>query len=247
MINQVFGRLTVVEQRGVDRKRSRLWFCTCTCGGNAIVDTSTLRSGKTKSCGCLAREYKMRLSEESATQSQDLFWSRVDMSGGPHACWPWLGSTDDNGYGTIHFASSSATRAHIFALNSAEPLPFVGAQTLHHCDNPPCCNPLHLYWGTHDNNASDRESRGRSGKTKRRGSANCNFIDLTGRRFGRLTVVAFEGSELAGGRSRGTTWRCRCDCGTECVKRSVNLSSGDTRSCGCLSRQRVDAAPTDTR
>jgi hypothetical protein len=57
-----------------------------------------------------------------------------------------------------------------------------------------------------------------------------NAVDLTGLRFGRLTVL-----ELAGKDARHTTlWKCRCDCGTEIVCRSTNLRSGCTSSCGCL-------------
>jgi excisionase family DNA binding protein len=37
---------------------------------------------------------------------------------------------------------------------------------LHHCDNPECVNPLHLYWGTHQDNANDRERRKRSNPPK---------------------------------------------------------------------------------
>ena len=53
-------------------------------------------------------------------------------------------------------------------------------------------------------------------------------IDLTGQRYGRLTVVA--PAENVGGR---TAWLCRCDCGKETIVKSHHLRSGHTRSCGC--------------
>lgn len=53
--------------------------------------------------------------------------------------------------------------------------------------------------------------------------------DLTGKRFGRLVVL--ERAESVNGR---TMWKCKCDCGVECVKESYSLKIGDTRSCGCL-------------
>jgi hypothetical protein len=37
-----------------------------------------------------------------------------------------------------------------------------GMCACHHCDNPPCCNPLHLFWGTDQDNAADRGSKGRA-------------------------------------------------------------------------------------
>lgn len=52
--------------------------------------------------------------------------------------------------------------------------------------------------------------------------------DLTGQTFGLLTVV--ERVENLGDR---VAWRCRCSCGTETTVRANNLTSGNTRSCGC--------------
>ncbi len=56
-----------------------------------------------------------------------------------------------------------------------------------------------------------------------------NFVDLTGKRFGRLTVISR--AENKGGK---TNWHCRCDCGNEKDVLAINLSRGFTQSCGCL-------------
>lgn len=53
---QRFGRLTVIEIAGYDEKRSFLWLCHCDCGNKTIVRSGSLRSGDTKSCGCLQKE-----------------------------------------------------------------------------------------------------------------------------------------------------------------------------------------------
>ena len=60
------------------------------------------------------------------------------------------------------------------------------------------------------------------------------FQDLTGRRFGRLTVI-----ERAPNIRRpcGITvvrWKCQCDCGNICYVQHVYLTGGDTKSCGCI-------------
>ena len=57
------------------------------------------------------------------------------------------------------------------------------------------------------------------------------FINLTGRRFGRLLV------EDRVERPGRTKWRCQCDCGAVCEVESANLRNGNTRSCGCLRRE----------
>ncbi|HEX3058063.1 MAG TPA: hypothetical protein VHP62_01805 [Usitatibacter sp.] len=55
-------------------------------------------------------------------------------------------------------------------------------------------------------------------------------MDLTGHRYGRLTVVSYEGMTP----SRNKLWRCRCDCGGESIAQLGNLRNGTTQSCGCL-------------
>lgn len=56
------------------------------------------------------------------------------------------------------------------------------------------------------------------------------FIDLTGRRFGRLLVLEKAGRND----SLQILWRCRCDCGKETITRGLTLRNGETKSCGCL-------------
>lgn len=58
-------------------------------------------------------------------------------------------------------------------------------------------------------------------------------IDLTGKRYFRLTVI-----ENAGKRKNGEAmWLCKCDCGNEIVTRGSLLRGGRTRSCGCLKNE----------
>lgn len=58
-------------------------------------------------------------------------------------------------------------------------------------------------------------------------------IDLTGQRFGRLTVV-----EQAGrAKNRCIVWRCNCDCGETVIVTGDDLRRGHTKSCGCLYRE----------
>lgn len=56
-----------------------------------------------------------------------------------------------------------------------------------------------------------------------------NFIDLTGQRFGRLTVV-----KRVKDKRQGTFWLCQCDCGGTKIAETRNLRRGLTQSCGCL-------------
>ena len=64
--------------------------------------------------------------------------------------------------------------------------------------------------------------------------SNCydNIEDLTGLRFGRLTVIDFDRFD----ERRASWWLCECDCGNEISVRRNSLVSGQTKSCGCYSR-----------
>lgn len=58
--------------------------------------------------------------------------------------------------------------------------------------------------------------------------------DLTGQKFGRLTVLYENGRKHA-----EIVWHCKCDCGNECDVLSSNLRNGKTQSCGCLQKERT--------
>ena len=56
-------------------------------------------------------------------------------------------------------------------------------------------------------------------------------IDLTGQRFGRLTVISL--NKEVSKQKKATYWNCRCECGNEIIVRGDNLRNGRTTSCGC--------------
>lgn len=58
------------------------------------------------------------------------------------------------------------------------------------------------------------------------------FVDLTGKRFGRLTVVG-----RAPNGKTGVSWYCKCDCGNECVTSSHVLRTNRLHSCGCYTKE----------
>lgn len=59
------------------------------------------------------------------------------------------------------------------------------------------------------------------------------MIDLTGQRFGKLTVLNMVGKDKSG----NITWKCRCDCDNEVIVSSIYLRNGDTKSCGCFRKE----------
>lgn len=67
------------------------------------------------------------------------------------------------------------------------------------------------------------------------------LIDLTGQRFGRLTVLEYAGPYNAADGLCSAVWHCRCDCGEEVDVVGRNLRQGLTRSCGCLRSEKARA------
>lgn len=105
----------------------------------------------------------------------EYFWSNVDWSGGPMACWHYR-NTSPTEYGRILTLMDDGRRrrwkAHRVAYELViGPIPD-GMEVLHHCDNPPCCNPIHLAAGTHLENMIDCGKKGR--RASFAGSANGN-------------------------------------------------------------------------
>ncbi len=90
------------------------------------------------------------------------FWAKVEM-GGVEDCWPCLHAMKDGRYG-VFTADGRSYAAHRVAWELTNgPIPD-GMHVLHLCDNRPCCNPRHLFLGTHQDNMRDRNEKGRQAR-----------------------------------------------------------------------------------
>lgn len=96
------------------------------------------------------------------------FWAKVDKNGpipihGRELgrCWIWTGCRlQQKPYGRFRWDGSPtlAHRVSFFLAHGRWPEP----HACHHCDNPSCVNPAHLFEGTHQDNVNDRENKGRN-------------------------------------------------------------------------------------
>jgi hypothetical protein len=79
-------------------------------------------------------------------------------------CWPWKGRILKNGYGVIHQGGRNGgpvVYAHRLAAQFAGLGDISGKMVCHHCDNPPCVNPKHLFVGDAAANVRDMFAKGR--------------------------------------------------------------------------------------
>lgn len=88
----------------------------------------------------------------------DRFFSKVDTSGD---CWNWIGNRNPQGYGRINI-SKKLLLAHRVSYEYAFGAIAEGLMICHHCDNPSCVRPEHLFAGTLADNMRDMVEKGRS-------------------------------------------------------------------------------------
>ena len=106
---------------------------------------------------------------------EEYFWARVKKTDG---CWLWTGRRDSNGYGIVQLGAreprTTASRVSLI-IHRGHP----GSNkifALHKCDNPPCVNPEHLFWGAHADNMKDCANKGRAfaeGKSWKKNLTHC--------------------------------------------------------------------------
>lgn len=93
------------------------------------------------------------------------FWDKVDISGD---CWEWKATTITGGYG--HFGlNGELVLAHRFSYSLVYGEIPEGMCICHHCDNPGCVRPSHLFMGTRSDNARDMVAKGRDRQPDSRG------------------------------------------------------------------------------
>lgn len=91
---------------------------------------------------------------------EDRFWAKVEKGEG---CWEWQGARHPHGYGQVRIAGICVF-AHRYSWQLANgPIPG-GLNVCHHCDNPKCVRPDHLFLGTQRDNLQDMAGKGRASR-----------------------------------------------------------------------------------
>ncbi len=93
---------------------------------------------------------------ETWKEKMDLYVTK----GGPDECWEWRGVRNQAGYGVAYCAGLKIPAHRVAYMLAKGEIP-EGLIIMHKCDNPPCCNPAHVFLGTSRENNEDTINKGR--------------------------------------------------------------------------------------
>jgi hypothetical protein len=151
------------------------------CGEPYLARVSHIKKGRTKFCSfSCAGKSNAAIRTQNLPHPDILFAAKVLTRENPDDCWLWTGSLDLKGYGTVRRRGKTA-RAHRVAYQLwVGDIPN-GLHVLHRCDLRSCCNPQHLWLGTHADNMRDMATKGRVVTRGWAGKRNQNRDLQTGR------------------------------------------------------------------
>ena len=86
-------------------------------------------------------------------------WAKIQQRG-PSDCWEWTACKDKDGYGKFQYCGSPSMAHRVVWEFTRGKIPG-GLNVCHHCDNPSCCNPNHLFLGTDRDNMRDKVNKHR--------------------------------------------------------------------------------------
>lgn len=244
---QRFGRLVAVKE--VEMKgKERCWLCRCDCGREKVIRMMTLRAGTTKSCGCLQKEKAGAKAVDIAGEQFGLL-TAIKPDGKRRGGYDWIcecvcGNKKKVPLSTLRQGHIKSCGCRKYSRN-------------HRLDQEDILNELvdtYKNFGmvdiafltralpfsirsvyTHFPGKKMKEilAEVKEEYEKRSINTRSNIVDISGHKFGELTAL-YPLPERINNR---IVWRCKCNCGNKVSVKGIYLTTGETKSCGCLKRK----------
>ena len=211
-VGKTFDRLIIIKEVDKDNNGKRKFLCKCSCGNEKIVRLNDLKSGKTKSCGCLQKEK----SSEGIKNKKDWKLYRNDLSGKTF------------GKLTVLKLDKEETLRQRKEKNNN----FSYWQCLCECGNVISVRSTQLTGSKTKSCGCLQKSKASENIKKIQPlGAQSKLINLTGKTFYNLTVLKRDEQNTKWNKPK---WVCSCKCGNIISVAGSSLTSGLTKSCGCL-------------
>ena len=153
--------------------------------------------------------YKAKVAREVGNAGRpantpDVLWNKVDIKG-EDECWNWKGYKNGGRYGRT-WIDDRGYYAHRVIFNLAYPNTITlsapkdsdeSGFLLHTCDNPSCCNPKHLFVGTHADNMADKVAKNRQAKFSSGKAPRCKLSMAQAREIRQLRKDGVSARDLA--------------------------------------------------
>ena len=241
-----YGRLTVECFAGNRGKRS-LWSCVCECGNRITVMGDDLKSGHTKSCGCLHKDIMKEkyLHDLTGKRFGRLFVE--ELIGKNNRGYTWRCRCDCGNIKDIvgqdlksgHVQSCGCYRNDLISQRSMIDMTGQKIGRLTVLERSGSNNQQSVVWKcqcecgniTYVPTVSLTHGLTRScGCYKNEVTSKRSCKDLLGMKYGKLTVIG-----LTDGRKHGRqVWECLCECGNKCYVQTTDLLDGHIKTCGCV-------------
>lgn len=155
VLKRGWGLFCSNECCGKANRRRNSWACA-RCGMHFEAKASRRRTFCSVECAQNESRNGSRYAQPGWTKEG--FLARIKVV---EECWVWQAKRDRKGYGVLKYGSRIPVGAHRFGYQLlVGPIPD-GLWVLHHCDNPPCVRPDHLFLGTQGDNMQDMAAKGR--------------------------------------------------------------------------------------
>ena len=248
LIGLKFGKLTILQLDHIETKKvnnkikkEEFYKCLCDCGNITIKRRSSLIGGKTKSCGCTKTNMKdltnKRFGKLTVIQKvgqnnkNNFLWlCQCDCGNTKVIASTNLISGHTQSCGCLNYSSKNMEDltgqkfGKLTVIKRGKTLKSGIVRWICECE---CGNVTIVDSGRLKNGMTKSCGCLKHQQSKR-------LKDLTGQRFGRLTVI-----KRVKSKNKNTMWLCKCQCGNEIIIPSRRLLNGETKSCGCLKKERI--------